>query len=80
MDLFKPSNRLTARNVVKVGGATQKPVKPLGKLTQAKLASHMKKMLKGSGVHNKVLKSLNGMGFWGDMWSGIKSMEKKHYQ
>ena len=77
MDLFKPSHRLTARNVVKVGGAKPKAVKPLGKLTQPKLAAQMKRMLKGSGVHNKVLKSLNGMGFWSDIWDGIKSMGEK---
>jgi hypothetical protein len=50
-----------------------KPNKPLGTLTKAKLTKHLTDHLKASGVHPHVLKHLRASGFFGDLWSGIKS-------
>ena len=68
MDLFsKPTKKVVVK----------KSVKPLGKLTKTKLKSYLVKGMKGSGVDPKIMKHLNGMGFWNDLWSGIKSVGEK---
>jgi transposase-like protein len=69
----KSTTKKHTRKVKGCGAHTHK-VKPMGVLTKTKMKSHMLKMLKGHGVHPHVLKHLNGMGFWGNLWDGLKQV------